>query len=76
MVVDLLVATNQALKGQGCLGPTAQGEDQRDRCHSLSGGLCRDACSFLRAVALGRASVQVDLFSAKPGKQEMAVLGL
>ena len=28
MVVDLLVATNQALKGQGHLGPTAQGEDQ------------------------------------------------
>lgn len=28
MVVDLLVATNQALKGQEDLGPTAQGEDQ------------------------------------------------
>lgn len=76
MVMDLLVATNQALKGQGHLGPTAKERTRRDRCHSLSGGLCRDACSFLRAVTLGRPSVQVDLFFAKPGKQEMAVLGL
>lgn len=28
MVLDLLVAVNQALKGQGHLGPIAQGDDQ------------------------------------------------
>lgn len=74
MVVDLLVATNQALKGD--TGPRAQGEDQMGWMAQPFWELCRDTCSLLRAVALGRLFVQDDPITARPEELEVAMPGL
>lgn len=76
MVVDLLVATNQALKGQGHLGPTAQGEDQMGWMPQPFWGTLQGRLLLSDSCGIGKILCARGPISARPDKQEGAMPGL